>query len=400
MSVSADFPVLKLKRGEDRRLRAGHLWVFSNEVDTVATPLTRLERGARVRVLTDRDQFLGHAYVNPNALICARLVSRDPERPLDRSLIVHRLNVALALRQRLSAAPYHRLVFGESDGLPGLVLDRYGDIVVGQIATAGMEALKADIEAAVRKVVDPTGLFWKNDSGARDLESLPEAAEAAFGEVPREISVIENGLPFIAPLHAGQKTGWFYDQTANRQRLTRYLWPGARVLDVCSYVGAWAVTALKHGASSATCIDASEAALSYANRNAEANGVVLETLRDDAFDALKALHERGERFDVVILDPPAFIKRKKDIPQGQAAYRKLNQLALQLMDRDGLLVSCSCSYHLGTDELLSAIQAAGRHAARFVQVLELGGQSPDHPVHPAIAETRYLKAFFCRVTRE
>ena len=398
--MDSDIPALKLKRGEDRRLRAGHLWVFSNEVDTVATPLTRLERGAHVRVLTDRDQFLGHAYVNPNALICARLVSRDIDHPVSRSLIVHRLNVALALRQRLNALPYYRLVFGESDGLPGLVLDRYGDIVVGQIATAGMEALKADIEAAVSKVIHPAGLFWKNDSGARDLESLPEAAEVAFGDVPREIQVVESGLSFIAPLHEGQKTGWFYDQTANRQRLTRYLWPGARVLDVCSYVGAWAVTALKNGASAATCVDASEAALGYCKQNAETNGVQVETLRQDAFDALKALHESGQRFDVVILDPPAFIKRKKDLPQGQAAYRKLNQLALTLVERDGLLVSCSCSYHLGADELLAAIQAAARHSSRFVQALELGGQSPDHPVHPAIPETRYLKAFFCRVTRE
>jgi 23S rRNA (cytosine1962-C5)-methyltransferase len=260
--------------------------------------------------------------------------------------------------------------------------------------------LKSDIEDAIRKVINPKGLFWKNDSGARDLESLPEVAETAFGEVPREISVIENGVPFIAPLHEGQKTGWFYDQTANRQRMLRYMPPGARVLDICSYVGAWAVTALKNGASAATCVDSSEAALGYAQRNAEANGVSLETLRDDAFDALKALHESGQRFEAVILDPPAFIKRKKDIPQAQAAYRKLNQLALNLVDRDGLLVSCSCSYHLGADELLAAIQAAARHTSRFVQVLELGGQSPDHPVHPAIPETRYLKSFFCRVTRE
>lgn len=401
MSQASESQVLKLKRGEDRRIRAGHLWVFSNEVDIATTPLAKLERGARVRVVSDREQFLGFAYVNPNALICARLLSRDPEHAIDRSLIVHRLNVALALRKRLAGEPYYRLVFGESDGLPGLVLDRYGEIVVGQIATAGMEALKSDIEAAVRKVVNPAVLFWKNDSGARDLEQLPESAAAAFGEAPREIAVRENGLGFIAPLHAGQKTGWFYDQTANRRRMLRYLPPGSRVLDVCSYVGAWAVTALKQGAAaSALCVDASEAALGYARRNAEANGVNVESLREDAFDALKSLHESGQRFDAVMLDPPAFIKRKKDIPQGQAAYRKLNQLALSLLEREGLLVSCSCSYHLGADELLAAIQAAARHTSRFVQALELGGQSPDHPVHPAIPETRYLKSFFCRVTRE
>jgi 23S rRNA (cytosine1962-C5)-methyltransferase len=157
---------------------------------------------------------------------------------------------------------------------------------------------------------------------------------------------------------------------------------------------------MKNGASAATCVDASEAALQFVRRNAEANGVSVDTLRADAFDALKELHDKGERFDAVVLDPPAFIKRKKDVPQGQAAYRKLNQLALGLVERDGVLVSCSCSYHLGTDELLAAIQAAARHTSRFVQALELGGQSPDHPVHPAIPETRYLKAFFCRVTRE
>jgi 23S rRNA (cytosine1962-C5)-methyltransferase len=300
----------------------------------------------------------------------------------------------------LTREPYYRLVFGESDGLPGLVLDRYGDIVVGQIATAGMEAFKADIEAAVREVLNPAALFWKNDSGARDLEHLALTTEVAFGNVPEEIEVFESGLRFTAPLAAGQKTGWFYDQTANRQRLVRYMWPGTRVLDVCSYVGAWAITALKNGAASARCIDSSAAALQAASRNAEANGVTVETTRDDAFDALKALQERGERFDVVVLDPPAFIKRKKDVPQGQAAYRKLNQLALGLMEGDGLLVSCSCSYHLGADDLVAAIQSAARHTGRFVQILEAGGQSPDHPVHPAIPETRYLKAFFCRVTRE
>jgi len=392
--------ILKLKRGEDRRIRAGHAWVFSNEVDTAATPLTALKVGDAVRVHSDKGQFLGHAYVNPHALICARIVGRDPAHPLDRSLIVHRLNTALALRTRLSAEPFYRLVFGESDGLPGLVLDRYGDVIVGQIATAGMEALKADVEAAVVKVLNPRALVWKNDSGARDLENLPRETLAAIGEMPEEVDVVESGLKFVAPLREGQKTGWFYDQTANRSRLLRYLPPGARVLDVCSYVGAWAVTALKNGAASAVCVDSSQLALDYVKRNASANGVEVETLKVDAFDALKQLQEKGERFDVVILDPPAFIKRKKDVPQGQAAYRKLNQLALNLIERDGILVSCSCSYHLAPDDLLSAIQAAARHTGRFVQILEAGGQSPDHPVHPAIAESRYLKAFFCRITRD
>jgi 23S rRNA (cytosine1962-C5)-methyltransferase len=197
----------------------------------------------------------------------------------------------------------------------------------------------------------------------------------------------------------GQKTGWYYDQSANRARLRRYVIAGARVLDVCSYVGAWAITALHQGARRACCVDASPVALEYAAANARRNGTSIEPLRAEAFDALRTLAASGEQFDVVVLDPPAFIKRKKDIPQGQAAYRKLNQLALALLSEGGLLVSCSCSYHLAAEELREAIQAAARHSARFVQILEVAGQSPDHPLHPAIPETRYLKAFFCRVTR-
>jgi len=398
--ATLELPPLRLKRGEDRRLRAGHLWVFSNEVDNDATPLTDLPVGAMVRVLSDRDLFLGYAYVNPHALICARILSRSPVHLPDRSLLVHRLKVALALRERLYTAPYYRWAFGESDGLPGLVLDRYGDIVVGQIATAGMEALRADIEAAVVAVLDPRVLVWKNDGGARELEQLPRQLLTPVGRVPEELQVLEAGLNYTVPLASAQKTGWFYDQCANREQWRRLIAPGARVLDVCSYAGAWAISALSHGAASALCVDASEAALAVAARNAVANGVTVQTRRGDAFDVLDELVRSGERFDAIVLDPPAFIKRKKDIPRGQAAYRKLNQAAMRLLERDALLVSCSCSYHLAPDELVGLIQSAARTTGRFVQIIYSGGQSPDHPMHPAIPETRYLKAFFCRATRE
>jgi 23S rRNA (cytosine1962-C5)-methyltransferase len=397
---AAQAPVLRLKRGEERRLAAGHLWVFSNEIDTDSTPLSAYMPGAPAELRSRRGDFMGYAYVNPHALICARILSRDIDRPVGAALLEERLTRSLALREQLNSAPYYRWVFGESDLLPGLVLDRYGEVVVGQIATAGMEALKDEVAAAVRNVLGPASLFWKNDSSARDLEHLPKQTEAAFGEVPRELRVDELGISFTVPLIGGQKTGWFFDQTANRARLGRYVSPGARVLDVCSYAGAWALAALKFGAGSACCIDASQPALDAAGANAARNGLQLELIHEDAFDALKRLAERGVRFDVVILDPPAFIKRKKDIGQGQAAYRKLNQLALAVLGAEGVLVSCSCSYHLAGEELVNAIQTAARHGGRFVQILEAGGQSPDHPVHPAIPETKYLKAFFCRVTRE
>jgi 23S rRNA (cytosine1962-C5)-methyltransferase len=395
-----DVPTLKLKRGEDRRLRAGHLWIFSNEVDTAATPFATFAAGSAVRVVSDRDQFMGFACVSPQALICARLLSRNPAQPIGRALIAERLEAALALRTRLYAEPYYRLVFGEADGLPGLVIDRYGAVMVGQTATAGMELLKSTVVDALRAVADFEAFVWKNDSGARDLEQLPHEVDTAFGPMPERLTVIENGCRFEVPLAGGQKTGWFYDQTANRGRLARYLAPGARVLDVCSYAGAWSLAALRQGARAATCLDSSESALVVAAGNAQANGLEVTTLRADAFEGLQALQAAGERYDVVILDPPAFVKRRKDLPQGRAAYRKLNQLALPLLERDGLLVSCSCSWHLSPEDLLQAIQAAARHTSRFVQILEAGGQSPDHPLHPAIPETRYLKSFFCRVTRE
>ena len=200
------------------------------------------------------------------------------------------------------------------------------------------------------------------------------------------------------PMAGAQKTGWFYDQAANRELFRRLLWPGVKVLDVCSYVGAWAISALRSGAREALCVDSSAGALAAAESNAIANGVSVRVRRGDAFEVLEQLQLEGERFDVVVLDPPAFIKRRKDLPRGEAAYRKLNQLAMRLLEPDAMLVSCSCSFHLPADDLAGLIQAAARHTSRYVQVLAAGGQASDHPVHPAIPESRYLKAFFCRVT--
>jgi 23S rRNA (cytosine1962-C5)-methyltransferase len=380
-------------------LGAGHLWVFSNEVDTDRTPLSGFAPGALCRVIGDRDHFLGYAYVNPHALICARILGRDARYPPGKPLLVHRLQVALALRDRLYPQPFYRLVHGESDGLPGVVLDRYGDVVVGQVGTAGMESLKAGIVAAVEQVIMPRAMVWKNDSGARELEGLPSYVEAAFGEVPDHVEVEENGVRFRVPMGSGQKTGWFYDQAANRAAFLKYV-AGKRVLDVFSYLGAWGLSAARAGAAEVVCVDSSAPALELLQASADANGLAVATRRGDAFDVLAALREAGERFDVVVVDPPAFIKRRRDIPKGQAAYRKLNQLAMQLLPRDGILVSCSCSHHLAQDDLIGAIQQAARHVGRFVQIVEVGGHAPDHPIHPAIPETRYLKALTCRVVHD
>jgi 23S rRNA (cytosine1962-C5)-methyltransferase len=388
-------PVLRLKRNEDRRLHAGHLWIFSNEVETQQTPLVKFKAGELVRVLAHNDRALGLAYVNPKSLIAARLL--ETWKIPDAAWLATRMRIALTLRERLYATPYYRLIYGESDGLPGLVVDRYGTACVAQIGTAGMEQLKPQIQAALRQVLGCEALLFKNDSSAREMEGLPSYVEVAGGDFDGLTTVIEDGLEFQAPLAEGQKTGWFFDQAANRRALAKYVRRGARALDVFSYVGAWGVRAARSGAREVLCVDSSAAALDLAAANAQRNGANLVTRKGDAFEVLEDLAKQGARYDVVIIDPPAFAKRKKDMPKALAAYKRLNQLALQVVANDGILVSCSCSFHVSVEDLQDAIAKAARGADKHVQILEMGGQGPDHPVHPAIPETRYLKAYFCRV---
>jgi len=391
----AQLPVLRLKRNEDRRLHAGHLWIFSNEVDTGQSPLVKFKAGELVRVLAHNDRALGLAYVNPQSLIAARVL--ETWKIPDVVWLAARIRAALALRERLYPKPYYRLVYGESDGLPGLVIDRYGSACVVQIGTAGMEQLKPKIQEALSQVLRCEAVLFKNDSSAREMEGLPSYVETAKGNFDKPAVVIEDGLEFQAPLAEGQKTGWFFDQAANRRALSKYVRKGARVLDVFSYVGAWGVRAAHHGAREVTCVDSSAGALELAAANAERNGLKVETRKGDAFDVLEDLAKQGARFDIVVVDPPAFAKRKKDLPKALAAYKRLNQLALRALADDGILVSCSCSFHVSAEELQDAIAKAARGAEKHLQILEMGGQAPDHPVHPAIPETRYLKTYFCRV---
>ena len=294
--------------------------------------------------------------------------------------------------------PFGRLVYGEGDWLPGLVVDRYGNVLVAQITTAGMERLREEIVAALDEVVRPSAILLRNDVSSRELEGLQLYVESALGEVPERVQIEENGVRFEVPLLEGQKTGWFYDHRANRERTGRYV-VGKRVLDVFSYLGGWGVQAAVTGAAEVLAIDSSEPALAGVRTNAELNAVAarVATLHSDAWDALEALKMDGRRFDVVILDPPALIKRKKDLKQGERAYRRLNQLAMEVLEPEGILVSASCSFHFGRDALRGVLLSASRRIGRELQILEQSGQAADHPVHPAIPETEYLKCFWGRV---
>ncbi|MFH0782620.1 MAG: class I SAM-dependent rRNA methyltransferase [Pseudomonadota bacterium] len=395
-----ELQILHLKRHEERRLLGGHVWIYSNEVNTQETPLQQYQAGEQVRVETHNGKFLGTAYVNPHSLICARLISRD-KRTLSVPLLVHRLQQALKLRGQLFDEPFYRLVYGESDLLPGLVVDRFGPHLSVQLNSAGMEAVRGQVLDALKEVIGPESIVLRNDSSIRILEGLPQEVEVAWGKAPVVVELRENGVRMLAPLLEGQKTGWFYDQRPNRAWLKRFV-PGRRVLDVFSYVGAFAVQAAAFGARDVLAVDASRAALEIAEKNAELNGVgkIFNGIEGDAFAVLKGLKADGERFDVVVVDPPAFIKRKKDHKEGLQAYYRINELAMQLLSPGGILLSASCSMHLSREELQDVLRAAGQRQNLHVQILMEGMQGPDHPVHPAIPETRYLKAFLARVSEE
>jgi 23S rRNA (cytosine1962-C5)-methyltransferase len=391
-------PSLRLKANAERRLRAGHLWVYSNEVDVAATPLNGFQPGDQAILEMANGKPLGIVGVSPNNLICARLLSRDIGHTLDKSLLVHRIQVALSLRERLFEQPCYRLVYGDSDFLPGLVVDRFGDHLVVQLASATMERNKDAVIEALVQVLKPHGILLKNDSAARDAEGLERYVDTAFGVVPEWVDLEENGVKFQAPVRDGQKTGWFYDHRMNRARLAPYV-KGKRVLDLFSYIGGWGVQAAAFGASEVFCVDASAFALDGVERNATLNGVAekVACVEGDVFAALKELKNAEERFDVVLVDPPAFIKRKKDLKNGEAAYRRLNEMAMRMLNKDGILVSASCSMHLPEDDLQNILLQSARHLDRNLQLLERGAQGPDHPVHPAIPETRYIKNLTCRI---
>ena len=378
----------------DRRLRLGHAWVFSNEVDVTRSPLTAYEPGELAVVRDSYGKPVGTAYVNPGALICARILSSDAKAVIDTDWWIARLRRALALREQVYASPHYRAVYGESDGCPGLVVDRYGDVLVAQLNTAGIVKMRGPVLEALQAVMKTRGILVRSSASVRQIEGIDEFDET-IGEIPDAVDVHEGNAVFSAPLRTGQKTGYFFDQRDNRSRLGRYV-RGKRVLDMYSYVGSWGIRAARFGASEIVCSDSSQPALDCARENAGRNEVTIETRQGDALDVLSAYADEGRRFDIVILDPPALIKRRKDIPAGQAHYERLNRLAFGVLERDGTLISCSCSHHLEAAMLQRAILGASKDSGRRAQILEKHAHGPDHPIHPAMPETEYLKAFFVR----
>ena len=388
--MSLDRITIRLQPGRDRRIKAGHPWAFSNEI--VMTPAARaLPPGSVVRLEGDDGVKHGAFHFNPHSLIAARRLSADPDAACDAGWYRARIADALALRERLFDAPHYRLVHAEADGLPGLVIDRYGDVVALQANTAGMEAATPLIVEALAALVAPRGIVARNDSAVRGLEGLAEETRLLHGDAAGA-EVEENGRRFPVDLLGGQKTGWFFDQREHRARVSR-LAKDATVLDAFCHTGGFGIGCAVAGAAKVTLLDRSEHALATAQQAAALNGVAdrVTTQRGEAMEALERLVGTGQRFGVVITDPPAFAKTRKDQPAALRAYGKLARLAATLTDRGGFLFIASCSHHVGMGDFADAVGWGVHRARREARILHMGGAGPDHPLHPMLPESQYLK---------
>ncbi len=390
--TTTDLPEIRLQAGRHKRARQGHPWIYSNEVDMDAAAKA-LTPGGLVRVIDASGNALGVATFNPHPLISARLLSRDPAAEIDTAFLAARLTAARDIRDALYGIPFYRLVHAEADGLPGLIVDRFGEICVVQVNTAGMEALTPALTEALHSVLAPQTVVFRNDSAVRRLEGLSQETRIEGTPLTGPIEVLENGAVFFGDPREGQKTGWFFDQRDNRA-FTAALSKDKRVADFYSFSGGFGVTAAMAGAKEVHAFDRSQAALDLATRAAETNGVGdrFSTTKGDVFPLLHRFVEAGEAFDVVIADPPAFVKSKKDYQAGIRGYRKLFRLAAQAVAPGGIFVAASCSHHVDMPSFGEVVRRALADAGRTGRILRSAGAAPDHPVHPFLPETGYLKA--------
>jgi 23S rRNA (cytosine1962-C5)-methyltransferase len=382
-------PTVILRAGEDRRVRAGHPWAFSNEIlmdaDAKAIPV-----GSLATLRAPGGEPLALVTFNPHSLIAARVLSTNPEAQVDALFLGRRLTQAAALRDRLVGVPYYRLIHAEADGLPGVIIDRFGDAFVVQVNTAGMDALTPVLLEALEAEFSPTTIVLKNDSPVRELEGLKREVVVAKGQAG-SIELIENDARFVADLSEGQKTGWFYDQRDNR-RFMAGLAKDARVLDAYCYSGGFGVLAATRGAASVVCLDRSQPALNAAQQAAALNKVdgIVSFRKGEVFETLEK--EKPRSYEVVICDPPAFVKSRKDLKTGAQGYRKLVRLAAPLVTKGGFFFVASCSHLVDVPLFAEQVRRGLRDAERTGRILLSSGAALDHPVHPNLPETAYLKA--------
>jgi len=391
----AQRPAIHLMAGRSRRFRAGHPWVFSNEIAMDAAAKA-LPPGTLVTIIDAGEERLGVGTFNPHSLISLRLLSRDPDAAIDQAFIAGLLRRAVALRDSLIGAPCYRLIHAEADGLPGLIIDRYGDVVAVQANTAGMELLLPVILASLDEVLAPAAVVLKNESAVRKLEGLELYDRVVKGEIAGPVELRENGARFLADLVEGQKTGWFYDQRDNRAAVAA-LAKGRSVIDFYTYAGGFAVQAACAGAARVVAVDRSEGSLALASRSAELNGVTIEAVRAESFAEMERLAAAGAKFGVVVADPPAFVKSKKDMAAGAKGYRKMTRLAAALVEPGGFLLVASCSHHMTPEAFAEEVRHGLSNAGRTGRILRTAGAAGDHPLHPYLPESAYLKALLLQL---
>src|SRR4051812_9900817 len=376
-------------KGQRSRAREGSPWIFSNEIrmDQAAKALSP---GTLVNVRGEDGRAFGTGYFNPKSLIAVRLLAADCDVTIDAAFFVERLKRALALRAAIYDRPFYRLFHAEGDGVPGLVIDRFDDHLTVQIGTAGMERQIESITAALEEVLKPKTIILRNDAPSRALEGLEAYVKMRKGEAKR-IAVEENGARYIADLSEGQKTGWYYDQRDNRAFIAPFA-KGKSVLDAYSYTGGFGILAAKAGAKDTVCLDSSAPALALAEESARVNNVKIKAVKADVFEELERLIAGGEKFDIVLADPPPFVKSKKDLEPGAKAYRKLARLAAQVTAPGGTLMLASCSHNIPPDRFAAECAQGLLRTGRGASVIRQAGAGPDHPVNPLLPESAYLKA--------
>jgi 23S rRNA (cytosine1962-C5)-methyltransferase len=383
---------ITLKKNQDKRVLSGHPWVFSNEIAEIPDAMAL---GEEVAVQSHQKRFIGRGFYHPHSLVAVRIIARRNEA-IDKDFFVDRLQRAWSFRRLVY--PQHRsyrVFFGESDGISGLVVDKYDDLLVVQVFSAGIEMRKEVVLGALIEVFHPIAIIARNDFVAREQEGLEQKKELWFGETPEAFWIEQDGIRFWVDPWDGQKTGFFFDQRDNRAALQEYV-KDKTVLDCFSFCGGFSLYAAKAQARSALAVDSSPQAIAAIERNARENGVdrMCKTNQADVFEFLK---QTGETYDVIVLDPPALVKRKSSLPEGLRGYRNLNQRALERVAPGGMLVTCCCSYHVTDEAFKEQLIEAARRADREVTLLDARTQSRDHPVLLAVRETKYLKCAFLRV---